>query len=85
MLDLAGNIGIAIFKGDMPYGAGTPEGDAIARVLKRFGFVIRKIEPKLSKNGVEVNLTDMLLNTVSNNKGYSDNNAVINLDNEVVK
>ncbi|MBO5858198.1 MAG: metallophosphoesterase [Clostridia bacterium] len=85
LLDLAGNIGISIFKGDMPYGAGTPEGDAIARVFKRFRFIIRKIEPKLSKNGIKVNLTDMILNTVSNNKGYSDNNAVLMLDNEVEK
>ena len=83
LIDLAGNIGIAIFKGDMPYGAGTPEGDAIARVLKRFGFIIRKVEPKLSKNGIKVNLTDMLLDTVSNNKGFSDNNAVFTLDNGV--
>ena len=78
-MDFACDIGIAIFKGDMPYGKGTPEGEVIARALKRFGFIIRKIEPKLSKNGVQVNLTDMLLNTISNNKGYSDNNAVINL------
>ncbi len=80
-IDFAGNIGVAIFKGDMPYGAGTPEGDVIARVLKRFGFIIRKVEPKLSKNGVKVDLTDMLLNTISNNKGYSDNNAVMKLGN----
>ena len=80
-IDFAGNIGVAIFKGDMPYGAGTPEGDAVARVLKRFGFIIRKLEPKISKNGVKVDLTDMLLNTISNNKGYSDNNAVMKLGN----
>ncbi len=84
-IDFAGNIGIAIFKGDMPYGADSPEGAVIGRVLKRFGFVIRKVEPKLSKDGVKVNLTDMLLNTISNNKGYSDNNAVLTLGNEVKK
>ncbi len=79
-MDFACDLGIAIFKGDMPYGKGTPEGDAIARVLKRFGFIIRKIEPKLSKNGVKVDLTEMLLNTISNNKGFSDNNAVLSLN-----
>lgn len=79
-MDLACDLGIAVFKGDMPYGKGTPEGDAIARVLKRFRFVIKKIEPKLSKNGVSVDLTDMLLNTISNNKGFSDNNAVLSLN-----
>ena len=79
-MDFAGNLGVAIFKGDMPYSQETPEGKAVAKLLKRFGFVIRKIEPKLSKNGVEVNLTEMLLNTIHNNKGYSDNNAVIDLN-----
>ena len=76
-IDLAGDIGVAIFKGDMPYVAGTPVGDAFSKVFKRLGFVLRKVEPKLSKNGVKVDLTDMLLNTIGNNKGYSDNNTVI--------
>lgn len=79
LMDFAGEIATAIFKGDMPYTDGTPEYDAISKALKRLGFILKKVEPKLSKNGVEVDLTDMLLNTIGNNKGYSDNNAVINL------
>ena len=79
-IDFAGNIGVAIFKGDMPYSVETPEGKVIAKVLKRFRFIVKKVEPKLSKNGVEVNLTEMLLNSIYNNKGFSDNNAVIELD-----
>lgn len=78
-MDFARDIGIAIFKGDMPYSLETPEGKVIAKVLKRFRFVVKKFEPKLSKNGVKVNLTEMLLNTISNNKGFSDNNAQLNL------
>lgn len=79
LMDFAGDLATAIFKGDMPYIKGTPEYDAISKALKRLGFILKKIEPKLSKNGVEVDLTDMLLNTIGNNKGYSDNDAVINL------
>ena len=79
LLDFAGEIATAIFKGDMPYINGTPEYDAISKALKRLGFILKKIEPKLSKNGVEINLTEMLLNTIGNNKGYSDNNTKINL------
>lgn len=79
LMDFAGEIATAIFKGDMPYIKGTPEYDAISKALKRLGFILKKVEPKLSKNGVEVDLTDMLLNTIGNNKGYSDNNTVINL------
>ena len=80
-LDFAGNVGVAIFKGDRPYGKDTAVGDLIARVLKRFGFIIRKVEPKLSKNGVSVDLTDMLLKTVSTETGYSDNNTTVILKN----
>ncbi len=79
LMDFAGDLATAIFKGDMPYIKGTPEYDAISKALKRLGFILKKIEPKLSKNGVKVDLTDMLLNTIGNNKGYSDNDAVINL------
>lgn len=79
-IDLAGEIGVAIFNGDQPYVAGTPVGDAFGKALKRLGFVLKKIEPKLSKNGEKVNLNEMLLNTIGNNKGYSDNNVIINLD-----
>lgn len=79
LMDFAGEIATAIFKGDMPYIKGTPQYDAISKALKRLGFILKKIEPKLSKNGVKIDLTDMLLNTIGNNKGYSDNNAVINL------
>ncbi len=79
LIDFAGEIATAIFKGDMPYIKGTPEYNAISKALKRLSFVLKKIEPKLSKNGVKIDLTDMLLNTIGNNKGYSDNNAVINL------
>ncbi len=79
LIDFAGDLATAIFKGDMPYIKGTPEYDAISKALKRLSFILKKLEPKLSKNGVNINLTDMLLNTIGNNKGYSDNNAVINL------
>ena len=79
LIDFAGEIGTAIFKGDQPFTQGTPEYDAVLKALNRFGFILKKVEPKLSKNGVKVNLTDMILNTIGNNKGYSDNNATINL------
>lgn len=78
-IDLAGDIGVAIFAGDQPFVAGTPVGDAFGKALDRLGFILKKVEPKLSKNGVKVNLKEMLLNTIGNNKGYSDNNTVIDL------
>ncbi len=76
-IDLAGEIGVAIFKGDMPYIEGHPIHNVFSKALKRLGFILKKVEPKLSKNGVKIDLYDMLMNTIGNNKGYSDNNATI--------
>lgn len=77
--DFIAEAGVNLFKGDMPYVAGTPLYDVLSRVLKRFSFIIKKIEPKLAKDGVEVNLEKMLLNTIGNNKGYSDAEAEFTL------
>lgn len=79
LTDFIQEVGLGIFFGDMPYVKGTPVYDAVSRVLKRFSFVIRKIEPKLSKDGIDVNLEKMLIDTIGNNKGFSDNNAEFRL------
>ncbi len=79
LTDFIQEVGVGIFSGDMSYVKGTPVYDAVTRVLKRFSFVIRKIEPKLSKDGVNVNLEKMLIDTIGNNKGFSDNNAEFRL------
>lgn len=79
LADFIADTGVNLFKGDMPYVAGTPLYDVLSRVLKRFSFIIKKIEPKLAKDGVEVNLEKMLLNTIGNNKGYSDAEAEFTL------
>lgn len=78
-MDFAGDIGLGIFAGDGKHVEGTPVYNLFAGLFKRFAFIIKKFEPKLSKNGAEVNLTEMLFNTIGNNKGYSDNNAEIKL------
>ncbi len=78
-IDLAGDIGLAIFKGDTPYTEGSPVYNAFSKALKRLGFILKKVEPKLSKNGVKVDLYDMLMNTLHNNKKYSDNDTEINM------
>lgn len=82
LLDLAGEVGVAVFAGDQPYVCGTPVGDAFSSALNRLDFILKKVEPKLSKNGVRINLKQMLLNTIGNNKGYSDNNAEIEIKND---
>ena len=79
LIDLAGDIGLSIFAGDGVYVEGNPVYEAFSKALKRLNFILKKVEPKLSKNGVQVDLREMLLNTIGNNKGYSDNNAEIKL------
>ncbi|MBE6835794.1 MAG: metallophosphoesterase [Ruminococcaceae bacterium] len=75
----AGEIARDIFLGDQPYTKGTPEYETVSRVLKRFHPVISKVEKKLTKDGVTPNLAEMVLKTIGNDKGWSDNDAVIKL------
>ena len=77
--ELVGEIGVGIFLGDGPHIEGTPVYNLISGALKRFSFVIKKVEPKLEKDGVKVDLRSLLLNTIGNNKGFSDNNAEFTL------
>ena len=73
--DFVGEVGLSIFAGDGPYVEGTPGYKFFADLLSRFSFVLKKIEPKLSKDGIKVDLRSMLLGTIGNNKGFSDNDA----------
>ena len=77
--DFIGEVAVSIFSGDMPYVEGTAGYNLIAGILDRFSFVLKKVEPKLSKNGEKIELRDMLLGTIGNNKGFSDNNAEFTL------
>lgn len=77
--DFIGEVAVSIFSGDMPYVEGTAEYNLIAGILSRVSFVLKKIEPKLSKNGTKIDLKNMLLDTIGNNKGFSDNNAEFTL------
>ena len=79
LTELIGKVGVGIFLGDMPYVEGTAEYEVISNLLKRFSFVIKKVETKLSKDGIKLDLTDMILNTIGSRKPYSDNNAEIKL------
>ncbi len=77
--ELIGEVGIGIFLGDGVHTEGTPVYNFISGILNRFSFVLKKVEPKLSKDGNKVDLRSMLLNTIGNNKGFSDNNAEFTL------
>ncbi len=79
LTELVGEIGVGIFLGDGVHTEGTPVYNFISGILKRFSFVLKKVEPKLEKDGVKVDLNSMLLNTIGNNKGYSDNDAEFKL------
>ena len=79
LTELVGEVGVGIFLGDGVHTEGTPVYNFISGILKRFSFVLKKVEPKLEKDGVKVDLKSMLLNTIGNNKGYSDNDAEFKL------
>ena len=77
--ELIGEVGVGIFLGDGVHTEGTPVYNFISGILNRFSFVLKKVEPKLSKDGNKVDLRKMLLDTIGNNKGFSDNNAEFTL------
>ncbi|MBR6005713.1 MAG: metallophosphoesterase [Clostridia bacterium] len=77
-LDFACTIAINMFKGDEPFVEGTPEYEAVAKVVKRFSFIIKKVEPKLSKTK-KLDLKQMVFDSIGNNKGFSDNDLTIKL------
>lgn len=77
--ELVGEVGVGIFLGDGVHTEDTPVYNFISGILKRFSFVLKKLEPKLSKNGIKVDLKSMLLNTIGNNKGFPDNDAEFTL------
>ena len=79
LTELVGEVGVGIFLGDGVHTEGTPVYNLISGVLDRFSFVLKKVEPKLENDGVKVDLRSMLLNTIGNNKGFSDNNAEFTL------
>ena len=79
LTELIGEVGVGIFLGDGAHTKGTPVFNFISGILKRFSFVLKKVEPKLSKDGNKVDLRSMLLDTIGNNKGFSDNNAEFTL------
>lgn len=77
--ELVGEVGVGIFLGDGPHIEGTPVHNLISGILNRLSFVLKKVEPKLAKDGNKVDLKNMLLDTIGNNKGFSDNNAEFTL------
>ncbi len=77
--DFVGEVGLSIFTGNMPFVEGTAGYNLIAGILSRFSFVLKKVEPKLCKNGEKIDLRSMLLNTIGNNKEFSDNDAEFTL------
>ncbi len=79
LMEIACEVGRSIFAGDQPYKEGTAVHGALSAALQRLSFIIKKVEPKLQKGEDKLDLTQMLLNSIANYKGFSDNDATIKL------
>ena len=79
MKDLIVRVMLNLFSGKMPYIMGTAQQRFFAKLLSRLDFVIKRIEPKLSKNGKKFNLKSSVFDTIGNNTGIDNNNTVIEL------
>lgn len=79
LTDLISEIGIHVFSGEKIYTAGHPIHEALKKVLKRYGFIIRRVEAKLEKDDIRPNLSEMLLESLGRSDGIDENNTVIHL------
>lgn len=79
LLDVAAEIGVSIFAGDMPYKEGNPKGELIIKGLKRFKPIIKIAEKRIIKNDNITDLADVLLRSVGKAGELSDNDTIIKL------
>lgn len=77
--DLIVEIMLNLFSGEMPYVIGTAQQRFFAKLLSKLNFVIKRIEPKLSKDGKSFDLKSAVFDTIGNNTGIDNNNTVIEL------
>lgn len=78
-IDFAVDLVRYVFEGNQPYVEGTPEGDTLLRVFKRFGPVFKILNKKLhGSQGEEIDMYEILKHTVGN-YGISDYDAVLKL------
>ena len=67
-----------VFSGNQTYKEGTPEGDVFLNVLKRFNFILKKVNVK-TIDGEPADLYDILKNSAGN-YDIDDDNAVLKLN-----
>ena len=67
-----------VFSGNQTMKEGTPEGDTLLRVLKRYNFILKKIKLK-NTDGEPVDLFELLKHSAGN-YGIDDYNAILKLN-----
>ena len=77
VLDYAAELVHGAFSGNQTFREGTPEGDVLLRLLRRFRFVLNKIDIK-GWDGKKADLYDIIKNSAGN-YGIDDYNATLDL------
>ncbi|MEZ3420498.1 MAG: hypothetical protein K1V95_00950, partial [Eubacterium sp.] len=67
-----------LFSGNQKFTEGTPKGDVLLRFLKRFNFILKRLNIK-NTDGIRVDLFDILKNSAGN-YGIDDYNAELILE-----
>lgn len=78
VMDYATELVRNVFSGNQTFKEGTPKGDVLLALLKRFGFVLKKLNLK-DADGNPADLYDLLKNTAGN-YGIDDYNATLILE-----
>ena len=75
--DFAVMLVLPMFEGDPKFTPGTPVYNDLSKLLKRISPVLGKLNKKLSKNGKTVDLKELIMSSLYNADGQSDNECVI--------
>lgn len=79
LTDFAVEVILNLFSGEMGFVEGTAQYEFFKKVLSRLRFITNKVSEKLKEQGKPCDIEKLVFDSIGNNTGIDNNNAVINL------
>ena len=76
-MDFACDLVMQVFAGTLNYNPDTAVYKTVVKIFKRLGFVMKKLNKKLSKPENPVDLPNLILNSLYNTTGIDNNNCIL--------
>jgi|LSQX01.3.fsa_nt_gb 3',5'-cyclic AMP phosphodiesterase CpdA len=77
IMDFACDLVMQVFAGTLNYNPDTAVYKTVVKIFKRLGFVMKKLNKKLSKPENPVDLPNLILNSLYNTTGIDNNNCIL--------